>query len=244
MNGEELNLDNFRNYLKLALAAYAGELGDKKLRFEDFPDFQLTPDKTNTARTVVPVTYDEKEAGDLYAIVFTSGDGTGSSSEKYNLGNVNIPSEFRYDEKQDRVIPRSKAGVIAEMFFPFFSISTDAQEFFVPFATCLEELTLDKANNIIQLCHLGQDPETYLGAMNSPLSLAPQAQLTVGNYQRKEDEDPKRIGDPHAVHYGGGKNYDRLAQVGGFLAIKDKYNPLMRLIESGNIGFRGLIQKT
>ncbi len=79
---DNVMLSTFRKPLKDALEGYQEYLG-RDVRFEEFPDFTLTPEKPNTARTVVPVTFSGRKAGDLYAILFQEGDGTGVICEGF-----------------------------------------------------------------------------------------------------------------------------------------------------------------
>ena len=75
MTTGDLDLTLLREPLENALRGYE-RLVDSAFRFSWFGDFVLTPDKPNTARTVVPVLCDEQKVGDLYVILFRPGDGT------------------------------------------------------------------------------------------------------------------------------------------------------------------------
>ncbi len=218
MKTEDLNLKEFREPLEQALSEYE-RLYDKTIKFQYFPDFSLTPEKPNSARTVIPITYSGSKAGDMYAIVFLRGDGTGDA-KTYALGSVKIPPELRHIEKPERVIPRSKTGVICEGFFPLFSMNSHGSA--ALFAVSLEELTLDSNQTVIPAWRLGQNKSEYLQAINFRLTILPRVYFTTGI-----DEEGNRFGDPHAIYYRVDA-YD-VVQVGGFLAVKDADNPLLGL---------------
>jgi len=211
-------LNSLRKPLKDALEGYEEYLG-APVRFEDFPDFVLTPEKPNTARTIVPVSCSGRKAGDLYAILFQEGDGTGDA-KTYSLGQLKVPDELKYREKPERVLPRAKTGVICEGFFPMFSMRDSKP---VMFTACLDELGIDSLNNpvrVVRAWYLGQGPTDYLRAVYMDHKTEPQVYFTVGN-----DKRGRRFGDPHSIHYGT-RNVDAL-QVAGFLAINDRDNPLL-----------------
>ncbi len=230
MNEALLDREEFRDHLDLALIANEGQFPSMKLRFDrSFPDFEVTPDKPYFAKTVVPAIYNGREEGKLVVVAFRLDDGTGKNNKKYAIGNVTISDDMVYNEKPDRVVPRPKDGVVAEICFPMFSTDEDLN--IVPYAIHLEELTVDSKRNVVPLGFLGQDEVTYLDAIDFVTDVFPQAQLTVGYL------NGRRVGDPHAIHYNGGTGYARGLQVAGFLAIEDKNSPLIRLISDGHIGF-------
>lgn len=220
MGLEELDLSKFQKPLEESLREYTSL--HKELGFEDFPDLSLTPDKPNSARTVIPVTYAGTNVGDMYAIVFLHKDGTGDQNT-YQLDKIVIPPEFRHEEKPERVIPRAKTGIVAEGFFPLFSMNQHG--YIAPFAAHLDEITLDEENKIVPVFQLGQNKSEYLQAINSGLEIIPKIELTTGT-----DKKGRRFGDPHAVYYGMNA-YDSV-QVVGFLSVKDQSNPLMRILNN------------
>ena len=219
MKLEDLELDKLKNPLEESLRVHASLL-DQELAFQDFPDFNFTPNKANTARTVIPVTYAGAKAGEMYVIVFLQKDGTGDD-KTFKLDEIKIPPELRNGSKPERVVPRAKNGVIAEIFFPLFSLNRN--NYVVPFAAHLDELTLNDEKTIIKALTLGQNRSTYLQAINSGLELIPKIKLTTGN-----DKKGKRFGDPHAIYYSA-EVYDAV-QVAGFLTIREETNPLLNLI--------------
>jgi hypothetical protein len=211
MHIEPTDLLTLRRPLEDALSAYENITG---LKFSDFPDLIHTPEKPNSARTIIPVTYKSAKVGDLYTIVFVKGDGTGDS-KTYKLNELVIPSEFQFTDKSDRIIPRSKTGVIREGFFPFFSITPKGNT--VMYAASLEELSLD-GKTIAPIWRLGLNDADYSAALQNQEATTPQIYVTVG-----EAKDGKRIGDPHAIHYS--RHIADAIQVVGFLSINDLDNP-------------------
>ena len=215
MNVNNLDLKTLRMPLEQALSTYEERTG---IRFQDFPDLTPTPEKPNSARTVIPVAYGTTKIGDLYAIVFVKGDGTGDS-KTYKLDDLTIPSEFQHTEKPERVIPRAKTGVICEGFFPFFSINP--QGYTAMFAASLDELSIDD-KTITPLWRLGQTDSDYSKALHGKVPSQPQIYLTVG-----ETIGGKRIGDPHSIYYG--RNIEDALQVVGFLGITDPNSPVLNI---------------
>lgn len=220
MKPEDIDLGKLRVPLQEALKQYADFL-DPELGFEEFPDFYLTPEKPNSARTVVPVRYGSSKVGDMYAVVFLHGDGTGDESTPNKLSNVIIPPEIRHDTKPERVIPRAKTGVIAEGFFPLFSMNRYGR--IAPFTAHLAELTLDDQRTVTPTWRLGQNRSEYLRAIYGGLNLRPIVQSTVAG----TEEDGNRIGDPHSIYYD--MDSDSI-QVVAFVTIKDIESPLLRLV--------------
>jgi hypothetical protein len=214
MNAGSLNLKTLRRPLEDALSTYQ----TTDLKFQDFPDLILTPEKPNSARTVIPITYGTAKIGDLYVIVFAKGDGTGDS-KTYKLDDLDIPIEFRYSEKPERIIPRAKTRIIYEGCFPLFSMTP--KKHISMFAASLDELGL-VGKTITPLWRLGQNDSDYSKALQDELSLNPQVYLTVG-----ESLDGKRIGDPHSIHYN--QNTEDAFQVVGFLGITDPDNPILNI---------------
>jgi len=212
---KEADLTEFRAPLEDSLIDYEPELGG--IEFQDFPDLTLTPDKPNSARTVVPVTYAGSKVGDLYVIVFDYQDGTGDQSS-YKLDDVVIPSEFQVGTMPERVIPRAKTGVVAEAFFPLFSRCPQGRV--VPFAASLTELMLDEQNQVFPAFQLGQNLSAYAQAIRSNAQVSPVIEATTGT-----DVCGQRFGDPHAVYCA--RPVEDFVQVVGFLSCTDASSPLM-----------------
>ncbi|MDP3734543.1 MAG: hypothetical protein Q8R37_04905, partial [Nanoarchaeota archaeon] len=173
MDVNSINLKTLRIPLEEALAAYEQRTG---IKFQDFPDLTPTPEKANSARTVIPVAYGNARIGDFYAIVFVKGDGTGDS-KTYKRDDLAIPLEFQHPEKPERVIPRAKTGVICEGFFPLFSMNP--QGYTAMFAASLDELSIND-KTITPLWRLGQTDSDYSKALHEKVAFKPQIYLTVG----------------------------------------------------------------
>ncbi len=218
MDVKSLDLKMLREPLEAALSAYENATG---MKFEDFPDLILTPEKPNSARTVIPVTYETVKIGDLYALAFMQGDGTGDS-KTYQLQDVVIPPEFQHSEKPERVIPRAKTGVVCEGFFPLFSLTSQGD--IALFAASLDELGLVDTT-LTRLWRLGQTDEEYARALQRKEITTPKVYLTVG-----ESAEGKRMGDPHAIYYN--RALPDALQVVGFLGTTDANNPLKEISES------------
>ncbi len=206
----ELDLPAFRGPLEEALRQYE-VLHENQLNFSAFPDLVLTPDKPNSARTIIPVTHKETKVGEMYVIVFRPGDGTGDS-KTYTLDQLRIPPKYRYIEKPARVLPRSKQGIICEGFFPLFSIGQNHPEMF---AVSLEELTVDDVSNL----------QTIVRAWTLNNGNQPTVYQTTGM-----DLQSRRFGDPHAIH-----NATNKIQVAGFLAVTDQESSLISIAKNWNL---------
>ncbi|MBI4174454.1 MAG: hypothetical protein HY517_02315 [Candidatus Aenigmarchaeota archaeon] len=215
MKPTDLDLPAMRKPIREALRAYA-DMYRGDVKFGDFHDMQLTPEKPNSARTTVPVAYKGLPPLDMYAIAFLPGDGTGDTST-YKLDDVFIPTWLQYAEKPERVIPRSKKGIACEGFFPLFSAAAGRNYMFV---NCMWELTIaDSAgrNVVTHAWWLGSRPDRF--KVLDPAR--PEVYFTTGTGKNGE-----RFGDPHAIHYN--PNAEPV-QVVGFLAIKDAEHPIMEI---------------
>lgn len=215
MKINDVDLKLLRGALEDTLSIYCAQLG---VKFNNFEDLALTPEKPNSARTVIHIKYDSVPVGEIYVLAFVKGDGTGDS-KTYKLNNLIIPREFRHKEKPERVIPRSKKGVMAEAFLPLFSIAPNG--YLAVFASCLDELSIDGDNKIVSIGRLGLNNFNYSKALKRKLGALPRIYATVEEYI-----DGQRYGDPHSVYYN--RSTEDALQVVGFLGIKDENNPLMR----------------
>lgn len=202
------SLPVFRQPLEEALRGYERV---HRITFGTFLDIEPTPDKPYTAKTVVPVLCAGVSVGEMTVVVFIGGDGTGNQTT-YDLHDVIISPDLRHVEQQDRIIPRSKKGIVAEGYFPLFTQrSNDAALF--PFAGSLEELTLDDSKQIVRAWTLGR-------GLYTPKS--PMAHFTLGT-----DAYGNRFGDPHAIY----NQHRGSVQVAGFLPILDERNPLLPITD-------------
>jgi len=201
-----IDLKEFRDNLEVALGEYAQKFD---LTFKDFPNFKRTENKPTYARTIVPV----ESVGDMYVIIFRPYDGTGDAKSFPGTG---IPSRLYQNVFPARVIPRSKEGVLAEGYFPFFNQAKD--EYVGLFAGHLDELTLEDGE-IVPRWQLGQNKSEFLKAINTgSMSLLPRIQYTVN----------ESFGDPHAIY-----NSTDVVQVAGFLSIKEE--SLLKITEKWDL---------
>ena len=226
MQPTDLDLPAMRRPIREALDAYEVHYNGA-MKFGDFSDLVLMPEKPNTARTIVPVTYEGGAPLDMYAIVFLPGDGTGDTNT-YKLGELQVPEYLQYQYKPERVIPRSKKGVAYEGFFPLFSVVNGGVQMF---ASSLAELMAQSPEEMaewerifpgsaITNCvrtdgFLGSYPNEFLQKLEQGFS--PQVYFTTGT------KNDRRFGDPHAIH---SPWKDGVVQVGGFVAIKDEEHPI------------------
>ncbi|MBI2550364.1 hypothetical protein HYV83_04255 [Candidatus Woesearchaeota archaeon] len=225
-----INLDTLPDLVNQMLPGYTTV--EPGLEFGYVPLFVLTPDKSNTARTIVPVRYNGLAAGDLVVIAFRPGDGTGDEST-YKVGQLAVHEDYK-GAVQQKILPRAKTGIIVEGFFPLFTIAQSSllppedrhelpKDLVIRYAVALDELVVDSS---------GTQPIIRKGFLLGSDAFAfrhngmPAISLTTGYLANGE-----RFGDPHSIHYrrADKPNYfwDAIqTQVCGFLAIKGKENPL------------------
>lgn len=214
----------------------------------------LTPDKPYTARAVVDVIMShnntKKKIGDLYVLLFAPGDGTGNENyykmDKGTFGqsarvvstnsSLDIPAEYRFSEKPERVLPRNKLaeGVLCEAFLPICSVEG---RMLYPYTVSLEQITVDNIthpNVLVPGLKMGVSVERFRPNLCQALlpPPKPQIQLTCG-YRRNGE----RFGDPHATFYNPklAEGAPNLMQVAGFLSVEDKDNPLCQVLDSVGI---------
>ncbi|MBW3001555.1 hypothetical protein KY338_00155 [Candidatus Woesearchaeota archaeon] len=221
MDNSNLDLGRMSAELKEALVPYA-QLFRPYISFGDFEPLRLTPEKNYTARTKVPVFYDQKPAGNLYALVFQFHDGTGDDNT-FKPDDLIIPGRFEAMKDKRKIMPRSKENTCLEAFFPFFT-AMDGKYF--RHAVSLEELTVDNPEDpetIVTLGTLGLKVEKYSPALRggtikgyNDAPYNPPLFLTCGH------QDNKRFGDPHAIFC---SVPTAGAQVAGFLAVPENPNP-------------------
>ncbi len=216
------NLECITSKLRTVLPIYETFL-DKNIKFGNHPPLHPAPNKAYTARTTIPINYKGAKKGDLQIILFKPGDGTGNEDYFTNQDLI-IPNDLAFRDKPERVFPRYKEGVLVEVLFPLFSIYSNSIHIN---NICLEELTIkyeDGTKTIKRMPHLGSNPEMYKQDLrNGVQSRPPFIQMTVGHMRSGE-----RFGDPHAIYCP--KEFVAL-QVVGFLAIREKDNPLATIID-------------
>lgn len=222
MESKNLDLNSFRENTLEALKIYSEMHGDN-LTFDNFEDYKLTPDKPNSARTVIPAFYLGKPIGDMYAIAFLQGDGTGDQNT-YKLDQLKIPAHLQYDQKPERVIPRAKTGIIAEFAFPLFSQHKSKTKLL---ASNLNSITISgNPLTIVEDSYLGLPIEDFIETFIYDTYVCPSVCVTVFT-----DKKGKRTGDPHCIYFGLDYADDKLdtkdiVQVVGFLAFKE-VNPFL-----------------
>ena len=211
MNINEIDLKTLRRPLEEALAGYEKIIPN--LSFGDFADIYLTPDKSNSARTIIPVNYKGTKLADMCAIVFAKGDGTGDD-KTFKLEDVTIPEYYRHDIKSERIIPRSKTGIRWEGFFPFFTLNE--QERISKYLTHLKVLGVTRGQDkeIITIGQLGSVSEKEFDyRLNHNLVRDEKPAIYLTKYKKGTE----KIGDPHAVY---SPNWiAKNIQMGGFLSI-------------------------
>ena len=202
-------------------------LKEHSVKFGEHKPLQLTPDKSYTAKTVVPVISPNNQEAEMYVIAFSKGDGTGNNSS-YHVDEIEIEGKLHFRKNQERVIPRSKKGIAMEAFFPFFSV----HEIFVPNSisrniVCLEEIMFrnQEGSNLPTLVSqaiLGHNWNKY-GALGT--EAGPQFIYLTTGYKR----NGKRFGDPHSIYYH--TDQEDALQVVGFLPITNKDSKLCEIFE-------------
>lgn len=253
MNPQDIDLSKVYQHTIDALREYAPLLPGHVLELDQVTPFQLTPQKPNTARTTVPVRYQGTKIADMYVILFRHQDGTGDSST-YRLDDVVIPHFLSHSEKPERILPRAKTGVLAEGFFPLFSVQNGVT---YPFICSLEELTIDVPTamalgglkpSVVQAWNLGMSAAHFRWHTTERdkgyKKVDPKVTFTVGNYHQVRFGDPhnvcnidgKRFGDPHAIY--AILNEPNVIQVAGFLAVTEKTPTLVDATRDWSLPFQ------
>jgi len=226
------NKSNFVNHAQFIKYFYKAANAYKKfLGFSfDVPNlvFERTPEKNYSAKSVVPVKYLGQNVGNMVVISFQSRDGTGDES-LYKIGQLVIPERLKHANHSEKVFPRTKEGIIYELFFPLFSVYENKINLF---ATSLEEITVDcveKPKAVKKAWDLGLNSIDYVKRVkyedkDIAQKCIAKIYLTVG--YRGEGQ---RFGDPHAIYNPIPMN---ALQVAGFLTVKNSSNPLLKMINS------------
>ena len=229
MNINSIDLKILRKPLEEAL--YDGYVQTfPGLIFHEFEDMVLTPEKPNSARTVIPVSYlegphkKEHKIGNMYVIAFARGDGTGDD-KTFKLEDITIPGEYRHNTKPEKVIPRAKTGIALEGFLPLFSLTP--KEKVLMYTTSLEELGLDENKKLVKLTDLGMHSywfkEIIREASYVKQLYTPRPTIHYTTYTRASEKI--RMVDPHAIHYNSQVADDM--NIGGFLAINSTRHPFL-----------------
>jgi len=199
----------------------------------EFQRMSLTPDKPNTARTVIPVHNEEDDAkvGDICAILFAPGDGTGDA-KIYSFKSLEVPPEYVHQKMPERVLPRKKICPM-ELFVPFFSIK--AGRAYHGLAS-LEELTIDDGDfpkKLLKLFDLGYSVPEYRKELRVPPSESDHGPNSVGWLQLTTGytRSGRKFGDPHAIF----DSVPETMQVVGFLSIDTVENPLAKAFDRAEV---------
>lgn len=209
----------------------------KGFYFAQFGPLSLTPEKHYSAKTVIPVHQrtNRDKVGEIAAILFAPGDGTGRADVTYPSW-LKLDPEYRAFEGKECILPRIKECAM-ELFIPFFTVNGSS---IYHGLTSLDEVTVDdaeKPRKIIRLCKLGSDQARYETVLSKPpyktghlSDNARKLQLTTG-YMRSGE----RVGDRHAVVFNSTGTGKLNVQMGGFLAIDDTENPLARTFDDAAV---------
>ena len=218
------NLTKIEKNLAKVLKLYEAHIqGGIEFKIEGL--LTLTPEKPNTARTIVTVGQGDYALAKMYAILFLPGDGTGDANT-YKPGQLIVPEYLQFEDKPERILPRKK-DCEKEIFLPFFSVINGK---FHNNVVSLEELTVDDVQNpktIVKYDDLGDSAEKYGNMLNGMYTIKrePFCRRTTGY-----DEESKRFGDPHAIYHR--KELESMQMV-GFISL-EKGNPLIKIFNDLN----------
>lgn len=177
----------------------------------------MTPDRPNSFRKTIPISYKGEEPQTLYAIGFIRGDGTGNENEGYNIKQItNVDSSLilKKDDLLPKHVPRKKKCDM-EVFFPFFTVKKNGTA--VAYAAYLQELGLENGK-LAHLCDLGMTEKEFLDRLNNGTTYEncrlfhPRALFTTAYTRHGEKK-----GDPHAIWLPDKEEFEGLVQVVGFL---------------------------
>ncbi len=202
--------------------------------FGNHRPLQPVPGKGYSARTAIPVFYDARPAGTLYAIMFRFQDGTGDESA-FKTGQLELPEHLTGLANPKKLLPRAKTGVYVEAVFPFFTAVGNNR--YLRHVVSLEELTVDDPANpkkIVKMGELGLRGQEHIHTCIRACIDNPDMSYSL---DKRRPEDPlffltcgyrnsKRFGDPHSIYCA-----TKLGvQVAGFLAVPER-NGLAMLLE-------------
>lgn len=175
---------------------------------------QLTPEKSNSARSVSDLAFMGEKIGSLYVIVFKPGEGTGDESG-YRLSDLQVDAPY---PNKTLIIPRNKTGVHHEAHLTIARHTIeDVHAEPEIFAGTFDLIGLD-GKKVVKIGQLGQKLDDQLRL--------PVATFTVGY-----DKNEKRFGDPHAVYSG----ISDAIQICAFLAISNEiHNRYQHILDGLN----------
>lgn len=216
-------LSQFEGPIEQALYRYS-EITDGSVLFEYLEQavkLELTPNKPNTARSIVHVYHEYQKIGSLCIIAFAPHDATGDD-KTFKAGDfaTNIfPDDPRY-------FPRSKKAAHAEVHMTIASKNVDSQKDPVMFSGHLSMLGIVEQGSrrrLIELGYVGQESHSFASTMGNRHKVDPRVTLTTGYWGELEhpNNPGERFGDPHALL----NQNEGIVQVAGFIAISPELAP-------------------
>lgn len=204
-----ISLESLEGPIRTALAEYS-EITNGGVRFntDQAAKLELTPEKSNSARSITDVTHNGIIATKLYVIAFGPQDGTGDEST-YRLEDI----DRGWYPQTPRVVPRSHPNIAAEAHLTIASRLIDEPNSDpVLFAGNLTLLSLVD-RKITEVARLGQNTRHFTHSVWDAETAAPHATLTEGYWEGRTQQE--RFGDPRAVY----NSWSQLVQVCGFIAV-------------------------
>jgi len=207
--------------VKMALNKYE-EITNRLLGFDGLSFFEQYDNKGYFAKAITDVDFYDSNIGKMHIVAFKPEDGTGDEST-FRVTDILTPERLDYNENPFKIIPRSKYGVLYELFFPLLCLDQYGED---RFAVCLEELTVID-NKIVSLGNIGISQSEFRQAINSGLEIMPHIGMTTASVR------PYEFGDPHAIHYDPRVlNVDKeYVQIAGFLSFTEPYMNLDKFVE-------------
>jgi hypothetical protein len=226
----KLNLRDMAYTIDVALDGY-NEVFGPDFEFKGSTAMQPMPEKGYTAKSQVPVLYRGSEAGLLICLLFSHNDGTGSGNID---SSVEIPFEYKFKDKPERVLPRDKSETIVEAMLPLFSFVPGNSKI-AKYTVSLEELTV-RNGGIVKAWDLGLNAEELNFSVHEQVrDHGPGDHIIERDpYQRANlfltvgDNEGYRFGDPHSIFCA----IPDFCQVVGFLAVNKgkEDNPLLPVL--------------
>lgn len=207
---KNISTESLRGPIYDSVKRYSEIAGQKGLVFnpDDLQELTLTPDKPNTARTVIEARdHHGEKVGDMYVIAFKPQDGTGDSKSR-RISDLDVKYPYFYVEA---LTPRDKA-LGSEVHLGILSQAAWEREP-TPFGGQLDLIGL-RGLSLGRLGTLGVGRSSSknistLGFSEPAQDLQPNASYTV------KGEGLSREGDPHAAY-----NYTSELVVAAFLAVE------------------------
>lgn len=208
-----VDLSEFVNPMKVALGN-CQVMSEDRIQFgSNIPDFELTPNRPNSARTATNLIYLGEKIGMLTFIAYSPGDGTGDES-LYLLNDV----RFADGASTNRRIPRSKQAMWGEAHIVVAAADPDNTDNSpVIGAGGLEVVTfIPDTRTIHRGFVLGANPEDIEQQMSGEDRVSIARTITCGPDGMLQDikTTGDRFGDPHATF-----NPTRFVQVCAYFGI-------------------------